>query len=164
MRLRSIALPTPEEVLRELPELLTASGELTPRPLTGAQDGKLWELSVRASLSPAFANPDLERDLGAFPDLERAFLERQIERTQRDYHREPSGDYDGTPSPWVLTELSIAPLVTDMSDREDGTGILFLEVPLFTIDRQRAVLRGQRHGSEDFEHWLQKTEGRWTST
>lgn len=133
MRLRSLALPTLKGVRRELPELLVASGELPGRPFRGL-DVALWTLDVCPWLNAAFSNADSEPDFAAFPELERAFLERQIERT----HRDKCGSPD---SPWFFAELS---------------------VPIFTTDCCRALLRGQRHGDEDFEHWLQRVDGRWT--
>ena len=159
MRLRSLALPTLDEVRRELPEFLVASGELVPRPLPGELDGPLCALSVSPWLSPAWSNHDFEPDLAAFSELERAFLERQIERTRRDDLLTP---VQSPNSRWLLSELSVAPL-TDWSDRDDPTGVLFVEVPVFTTDRCHAALRGQRHGLEDFAHWLRRKDGRWTS-
>jgi hypothetical protein len=162
VRLRSLALPTLEEVRRELPELLVASGELLPRWFPGELDGPLRTLSVSPALSPAFSNPDFEPDLAAFSGLERAFLERQIERTHRDRELTSELSPNGR---WWLAELSVAPL-TDWSSRseDDGAyGVLLVEVPVFTTDRRFASLRGQRHGEENFAHWLQRTDGRWTS-
>ena len=159
MRLRALALPNLDEVRRELPALLAASGELVPRPFPGELDGPLATLSVSPWLSPAWSNPDFEPDLTAFPELERAFLARQIERTHRDDLLTPVRSQEAR---WLLTELSVAPL-TDWSNRDDATGVLLVEVPVFTTDRRHAALRGQRHGLEDFAHWLQKTDGRWTS-
>jgi hypothetical protein len=159
MRLRSLALPSLDEVRRELPALLVASGELVPRPFPGEPDGPLCTLSVSPWLSPAWSNPDFEPDLAAFSELERACLERQIERTRRDYELTPAQSPNAR---WLLSELSVAPL-TDWSDRDDPTGVLFVEVPVLTTDRCYAALRGQRHGLEDFAHWLRRTDGRWTS-
>jgi hypothetical protein len=162
VRLRSLALPTLEQVRRELPELLVASGELIPRPFSGDLEGPLQTLSVSPTLSPAFSNPDFEPDLAAFSELERAFLERQIERTHRDRELDSELSPNGR---WWLAELSVAPL-TDWPSRseDDGAyGVLLVEVPVFTTDGCVASLRGQRHGEEDFAHWLRKTDGRWTS-
>lgn len=159
MGLRCFPLPTLDEVRRELPELLVASGELMPRPMVGEPGGRLWKLSVNPWLSPAFGNADFEPDLAAFSELERAFIERQIERTHRDETLEPVRSPNAR---WLLTELSVAPLTDDWEERTDGSGVLFVEVPVFTADRRRAALRGQRHGNEDFAHWLQRTDGRWT--
>ncbi len=153
MRLRSLALPTLKGVRRELPELLVASGELPGRPFRGL-DVALWTLDVCPWLNAAFSNADSEPDFAAFPELERAFLERQIERT----HRDKCGSPD---SPWFFAELSLTPLA-DWLDRADPTGVMVLDVPIFTTDCCRALLRGQRHGDEDFEHWLQRVDGRWT--
>ena len=161
MRLRSLALPTPDEVRRELPALLVASGELIPRPLAGDPSGRPRTLSVNAWLSAAFGNADFEPDLAAFSELERAFIERQIERTARDEAREPVRAPNAR---WRLHELSVASLADDWDSRSDGLDVLFVEVPVFTTDRLRVCLRGQRHGMEDFAHWLQKKDGRWTST
>lgn len=159
MRLRSLALPTVEEVRRELPDLLVASGELVPRPFPGEAAGPPRALSVDPHLLAAFDNPDFEPDLAAFPALERAFIQRQIEQT----HRDVTADYRSPRARWRLTELSVAAL-DDWEAREDGVGVLYLEVPVFTTDRQNAILRGSRHGDERFEHRLQRSNGRWTST
>ena len=118
-------------------------------------------------LSPAFSNPDVEPELAPLPALERAFIGRQIERTHRDLYP------DDSPHPWTLAELSVAPL-TKYLDRSDRVGIVLLEVPVFTNDRSQAILRGQRHPPTrpralrsaivDFEHWLQRRDGRWILT
>jgi hypothetical protein len=163
---RTIALPTVEEVLGEIDGLLAASGELAPRRAHDFE-GELLDVEmvpwVLSALSPAWSNIDFEPQLGRLEELERKFVERQIERTHREYQLEPS-----RPSPWVLSRLSLARL-TDSSirDREEPWIVLCLEVPVLTIDRRRAVLRGQRNEAtyaEDFEHWLEKVEGRWTLT
>jgi hypothetical protein len=163
---RVIPLPRVAEVLEELPRLLSASGELSPRRLHGPDGEELGDdyvYSVVSSLSPAWSNIDFEPNLARVGELDRHFVERQIERTHRDYRRATS-----QPSPWEVSELGIAAL-TDWSiqDEEEPWGVLVLEVPVFTIDRQRAVLRGQRCEycyAEDFEHWLRKVDGRWTLT
>ncbi|MDX2093051.1 MAG: hypothetical protein SFX73_34730 [Kofleriaceae bacterium] len=161
--LRTIPLPTVDEVLHELPHLLVQSGELSPRRLTGP-DGKAFRTDytyrVLNSLSPAWSNIDFEPELGRIAELERYFLERQIERSHRDALLAPS-----RPSPWVLTELEVAPL-TDWSIRDQGEpwGVLALEVPVLSMDRRHAVLRGQRcesFAAADFEHRLEKVRGRW---
>jgi hypothetical protein len=163
---RTIALPTIEEVLTELPALLVASGELAPRRVRDL-DGELLDEEtiplVLSTLSAAWSNIDFEPQLGRLDELERCFVARQIERTHRDYQLESSRSW-----PWVLRELSVASL-TDSSirDEEEPWIALCLEVPVLTIDRRRAVLRGQRNEAtyaEDFEHWLEKVEGRWTLT
>jgi hypothetical protein len=147
--LRRIPLPTVDEVRREIPRLLAQSGELS----AGCE---VW-----TTLVSAWSNIDFEPKLGRFGALDRAFIERQIERTHRDGQLGPS-----RPSPWFLTALGVAPL-TDwpLDEREGSWSVLTLEVPVFTVDRRRASLRGQRADSkglvEDFEHWLEKVKGRW---
>lgn len=152
----SHALPTREEVLSVLPELLAASGELERTTKKGT-------FAVLASLSPAWSNLDFEPDFAAMGWLDRAFLERQVERTHRDDQLAPQRAW-----PWVLAELTIAPL-TDGSilDRPGPFELLLLEVPVLTLDRRRAVLRGQRQTprlAEDFEHWFRKEGERWIAT
>lgn len=163
MALRSIPLPTLGEIRRELPNLLAASGELVGQlhGPDGQPHGPPHEFHVVTSLSPAYANTDFDPDLTGFDGLERAFIERQIERTHRDHQLGPV-----LQCRWTLTELTTAQL-TDWSiqDGDEPFGVLALEVPVFTTDRSRAVLRGQRCESawaEDFEHHLTRVEGVWT--
>jgi len=156
MSLRSIALPTPAEVLQSVPELLaTLFRERTDAPRT---------TSVSPCLEQAFHNPDEPADLSRFSELDRAYLERQIARTERDFYIKPLR------SPWKLVHLAIAPL-TDWSNRSNAEGVLVLEVPLFTIDRRHAILRGQWHDAEDaipaaldFHHVLVREGDQWTLT
>lgn len=157
-------MPTVEEIFAELPALLVASGELSPRRLRDAEGNEVENESVYAvsnTLSAPWSNIDFEPDLRRFDALELAFLRRQIERGHRDQQIESRR------SIWVLSELSVAELSDwKITEREEPWGFLALEVPVFTLDRTRAVLRGQRcetFFAEDFEHWLHKVEGRWTS-
>ncbi len=146
----SIALPTREELLALLPDLLEASGALVPRdPAT--------PLFVYEHVSPAWSNVDFEPELDAFSELDRAYVERQIERTHRD---------DLLGRAWSAEHLEGIPLAgPSLFDDETSWEVLLLEVPVLTIDRTRAVLRWQRqspHDAEDFEHHLVKEGGRWT--
>lgn len=156
-RLCSLALPTPAETLREVPKLLEASGELSRAP--PEEDGQVAVFAVAEFLSPAFGNPDLDTDLSMFSELERTFIERQIERMRRDDEIAAAHKRDW---PWVLTELSIAPLWR-RSGAEPHAGVIFLEAPVLTTDRSLAMLRGQRHhGGENFAYQLRRMDGRWT--
>ncbi|MEZ4252292.1 MAG: hypothetical protein R3B99_29110 [Polyangiales bacterium] len=146
----SLALPSRDELLALLPTWLAASGELEPH--AGVPR------FVYAHLSPAWSNVDFDPELDVFSALDRAFVERQIERTHRDDHLGRA---------WSLTHLEGLPLA-DASLFDDETSpweVLLLEVPVVTIDRMHAVLRGQRQTSayaEDFEHHLTKEHGPWT--
>lgn len=146
----SIALPTREELLALLPDLLGASGALVPRD-------PAIPLFVYEHLSPAWSNVDFDPQLDAFIELDRAFVERQIERTHRD---------DLLGRAWSVALLEGIPLVgPSLFDDETSWEVLLLEVPVLTVDRTHAVLRGQRqstHDAEDFEHHLVKEDGRWT--
>ena len=146
----SLALPTREELLALLPDLLEASGALVPRD-------PAIPLFVYAHLSPAWSNVDFEPELDAFSRLDRAFVERQIERSHRS---------DALGRTWTLTDLEgIALAGPSLFDEETSWELLVLEVPVLTIDRAHAVLRGQRQRSyeaEDFEHHLVTEDGRWT--
>jgi len=146
----SIALPTREELLALLPDLLEASGALVPRD-------PAIPLFVYAHLSPAWTNVDFEPELDDFTGLDRAFVERQIERTHRD---------DQLGRAWSTAHLAGIPLAgPSLFDDATSWEVLLLEVPVLTVERTHAVLRGQRqssHDAEDFEHHLVKEDGRWT--
>lgn len=146
----SIALPTREELLALLPDLLEASGALVPRD-------PAIPLFVYEHLSPAWSNVDFDPELEAFAELDRAFVERQIERTHRDDLLGRVGS---------VAHLEGIPLAgPSLFDDEGSWEVLLLEVPVLTVDRTHAVLRGQRqssHDAEDFEHHLVKEDGRWT--
>ena len=146
----SIALPTREELLALVPDLLEASGALVPRD-------PAIPLFVYEHLSPAWSNVDFDPELDAFTGLDRAFVERQIERTHRD---------DQLGRAWSAARLGGIPLAgPSLFDDETSWEVLLLEVPVLTVDRTHAVLRGQRqgpHDAEDFEHHLVKEDGRWT--
>lgn len=159
--MRRFELPSFEEILHELPHLLMASGALTPRPLhgpTGASSGPPRESFVLETLSSPWSNVDFEPELGRFDALERAFVERQIARCRR---------LEQLGRGWVLKDLEVAQVVDwSVRDGEEPYGMLALEVPVLTTDRKRAVLRGQRcesHFTEDFERYLERIGGRWTS-
>lgn len=149
----SHALPTPDEIFALLPELLAATKELTPRDPSRP-------LLVLDTLTPAWSNVDFEPNLAALPLRDRAFVERQIERTHREDQLTQTH-----PWPWVITRLAGATL-TDFTlfDEVEPWECLTLEVPVLTIDRARAVVRGQRQQptyAEDFEHWLVNEGERW---
>ncbi|MCB9598668.1 MAG: hypothetical protein H6719_38490 [Sandaracinaceae bacterium] len=159
-RCQSVTLPTAEALLALVPELLRASGELAPRPLREAPDGAHVLVSVMAHLSPAFSNPDFDPELGEVTGLERAFLERQIERTHRESQLDPT-----RPWRWVLTSLADAPLVDwRLFDGGAPYALVILEVPLLALDGRRALLRGQRQDptyAEDFACWLTRDGAAW---
>lgn len=158
-RSQRVTLPTAEALLALVPELLRASGELAPRSADEAPDGPL-PVSVMASLSPAFANPDFDPELGDVTGLERAFLERQIERTRRESQLEPT-----RPWRWVLTSLEDAPLADwRIFQSRAPFALLLLEVPLLTLDGRRALLRWQRQdptSADDFTCWLARDGATW---
>ncbi len=150
----TLPLPTRDELLALLPLLLIASGELA-RPTGGPQT------QVFFRLSPAWANGDFEPQLDSLGARDRAYVERQIERLRCHYELEQE-----TPWLWELSSLSQARLADRSLFRgPDEYRVLMLEVPVVTIERDRAVLRGQRQGgddAEDFEHWLHLQGATWT--
>lgn len=153
----SYPLPTPEELLPQVAVLLAASGALADR-----------ETLVIGPMVPAWSNIDFEPEferLAWASTLDRAFMQRQVERTHREYQLMP-----GRLWRWVVPELDGVQLVDgsmvvspELGDRR----VLALEVPVLSLDRRRAVLRGQRMTSgwaEDFEHWLRAEGAGWTTT
>jgi hypothetical protein len=150
------ALPTIEEVLGVIEALLVASGELAPQPFAG----ELYDMQVVAELNPSFSNMDFDPDLSAFGGADRAFMERQRLRSFQDYELAA----DGTQAwPWVLSSLKVGRLAAPdwREEKGDPTGMLHVDIPLFTIDRTVASLSGQRHGLEDFVHWLRWNGRQW---
>lgn len=160
MRVAQYQLPTAESILAMVPELLAACRELEPRRPSMMPDSQLLEVSVMATLSPTFSNPDFDPELPDIDAVERAFLERQIERTHREYQLQPH-----RPWRWVLAQLEPAPLVDwRILDQPHAFLLLILEVPLLTPDGGRALLRGQRQEPgyvEDFEQWLERKGTQW---
>ena len=157
---RTLSLPTRDELFGLFSELVHASGLDRPRALQGL-DGQpsgspfpFWNL---ASLSPAQANPDFEVDFGQVSDEGRAFLQRQVDRSHRDRMRSQG---------WQLPEGSL-PRLTDwrIRDREGGFGVFVFEVPLVWPGGRRVILRGARCESntqEDFEFRLERGSNGWT--
>ena len=171
LRLQAVPLPTPDEIKRELSALLAASGVLQPRRLhdsAGMPTGPLCEPMVVAPMSSAWSNLDFDADLTRFSPRNRAYIQRQITRTHWDsLHESPDA-----PSPWRLTTQHL-PRLGDWAVAYDDTNpqarwcLVALEVPVFTIDRTRAVLRGQLNEpgyAEDFEHHLTHRSGQWICT
>lgn len=154
-------LPTPEELFALVAELLQASGKLAPAPPSESDQTAPEPLSVMATLSPAWSNIDFDPELSRLPPLDRAYTQRQIERTHRDHQLQPERPY-----PWVLRALPTVPLSDHRIFVQGGRfRVLLLEVPVISIDRRCAVLRGQYQQpeiAEDFEHWCIKDKDTWT--
>ncbi len=162
-RVHTLPLPTREVVLSAVPALLRATGELTRTPRTCAADAPRF---VAPLLSPAWSNIDFEPDLPTMEAADRRYVERQIQRSHflEQWHFEQGAD-DNEASRWSLSETPDAPLgAPSMVATSPFFVMLFLEVPVFSVDRTFGILRGQRQEpayAEDFAYQLQRKDSQW---